>query len=149
MAKTINKDVDIFTTLKAAQKSFDKTQAPVALLKSYNGDYFVDRKGTGKESAIVAWPKLYTLLDEKQLKSHITYKGKTNSYDIIVEIIAESDKQMKLFVEEAIMIIKLNQQTIGFEKEIEVKNIVDKHTYKTHVFEINDEMQYQITCIIN
>ena len=66
MAKTVNPDMDIFDTLAQAQRKFDKEPAPVALIQAREG-FFIDRKGTGPDSAIEAWPKRYTLIDEKKV----------------------------------------------------------------------------------
>lgn len=62
MAKTINKDIDIFTNEKSARNAFNKETKPCHLLlsKRYNS-YFIDRSKT----ALKEWPNLYELIDEK------------------------------------------------------------------------------------
>ncbi len=61
MAKTLNKDIDIFNTLRAAQKAFDASKVPCQLLHSTYNDYFIDRSKT----AIHEWPQLYKLIKDK------------------------------------------------------------------------------------
>jgi hypothetical protein len=60
MAKTINKEIDIFTNYVKAKKAFDNSPVPCDFL-SANGDYFIDRSKT----AIKEWPALYKKIDEK------------------------------------------------------------------------------------
>ncbi len=85
----------------------------------------------------------------KQLKTIITYKGKTNKTYTVVEVIANSKKQMQLYIAEAKKIILLNFKTIGFERPIVVQKNVEGNFSKTHFFEINDEGNYQITMILD
>jgi len=61
MAKTVNSNIDIFTSLKSAERAFIKSDVPCQLLKSTYGAYFLDRSKT----AIVDWPKQYVLISEK------------------------------------------------------------------------------------
>lgn len=60
MAKTINKDIDIYNSLTAAKKAFDKSTVSCDLLKT-STDYYIDRSKT----ALKAWPNLYTLVETK------------------------------------------------------------------------------------
>lgn len=62
--RTANPNVDIFKTLKQAEKVYYKTPAPCALLQSRNS-YFVDRCGVGEGSAIEQWPNHYMLIAKK------------------------------------------------------------------------------------
>lgn len=58
----MNKDIDIFNTLKKAERAFNKSKVPCHLLMETRfNTYFVDRSKT----AIIAWPNLYTLIKEK------------------------------------------------------------------------------------
>ena len=58
--RTINQDMDIFTSLKKAEKAFINSPLPRMLLESKFG-WFLDRS----KQAIVDWPKQYKLLAEK------------------------------------------------------------------------------------
>jgi hypothetical protein len=66
--KTINNNIDIFTTYKAAKKAFNKTDYGHLLeatqpshVRGMTYNWFVDRSKT----AIKHWEKLYKLLEEK------------------------------------------------------------------------------------
>lgn len=64
MAKTMNKDIDIFATLRRAMGAFNRSEVPCQLLRAYMGihkNYYVDKSKT----AIKEWPNLYTLIKEK------------------------------------------------------------------------------------
>lgn len=66
MAKTVNKDIDIFFSLTSAERAFDKSNLSCQLIRTtnktpFNYDYFIDRSKT----AIKEWPNLYTLIKEK------------------------------------------------------------------------------------
>jgi|694.fasta_scaffold155143_2 hypothetical protein len=62
--KTINDQIDIYSTLNKAQTAFNKSKVPCQLLEAKLGkitSYFIDRSKT----AIVDWPNNYTLISEK------------------------------------------------------------------------------------
>lgn len=59
MAKTVNKDIDIFKSLSSAERAFNKETS--ADLLAAAGSYFVDRSKT----ALKEWPKSYTLIKTK------------------------------------------------------------------------------------
>jgi hypothetical protein len=64
MAKTINSQIDIFTSLDKAKKQFDKeTSADLLSARNFGNrlDFYVDRS----KSALKDWPKLYTLIESK------------------------------------------------------------------------------------
>jgi hypothetical protein len=61
MAKTINKDIDIFNSEEAARKAFKKTTSSQLLYAKGYKSWYVDKSKT----ALGEWPTLYTLVDEK------------------------------------------------------------------------------------
>lgn len=61
--KTRNTNVDVYKSLAQAEKAFNKSIVPCAILKAF-GSYYIDR-GTGENSAINAWPKHYVLIKQK------------------------------------------------------------------------------------
>lgn len=61
MAKTSNKDIDIFTSLETANKAFTKTLSGDLLHAESYKAWYIDRSKT----AIKEWSKLYKLLDTK------------------------------------------------------------------------------------
>lgn len=61
MAKTVNKDIEIFTSEAAARKAFNKTTSSQLLYSKSYKSWYVDKSKT----ALGEWPTLYTLLDEK------------------------------------------------------------------------------------
>jgi len=69
--KTTNPDIDIFETLKQAEKVFKETAAPVTLVKGIEG-YFIDRQGIGEHSIIKSWPGVYNLIGTKIIVKKIT-----------------------------------------------------------------------------
>ena len=62
MARTINRQIDIFETLKSAQSAFDKCKVPCMLIEapSYKS-WFVDKS----KQAIIDWPDKYVKINEK------------------------------------------------------------------------------------
>jgi hypothetical protein len=60
MAKTINSQIDIFSTFKQAEAAFNKSKVPCMLLEARTG-WFIDRS----KEAILDWPKNYKLIAEK------------------------------------------------------------------------------------
>lgn len=60
MAKTINKDIDIFGSILTAIKAFEESKVPCHLLKAEDS-WYIDRS----KNAIKEWPNLYTLVKEK------------------------------------------------------------------------------------
>ncbi len=61
MAKTINKDIDIFDSATPAFKAFNKTTSGDLLYSVSYKSWFVDRSKTAHKE----WPKLYTRLKSK------------------------------------------------------------------------------------
>ena len=60
--KTINKDIQYFTTETSARKYFNKIEESCQLLtsKTYGG-FYVDIS----KKAIIDWPRNYTIISEK------------------------------------------------------------------------------------
>lgn len=63
MAKTINKDINIYKSETVARQAFNNSKVPCQLLKStfLGTDYFIDRSKT----AVKEWPNHYRVLAEK------------------------------------------------------------------------------------
>ena len=62
--KTINENIQIFTSLSKAQNYFKKCSCPCHLLEAFSlgrATWFVDKSKT----AIIDWPTHYMLLNEK------------------------------------------------------------------------------------
>jgi hypothetical protein len=63
MAKTINKDIDLFGTLSQAERAFNKTVSGDLLSAKFGKQvyYYIDRSKTAK----IDWPLNYTLVKTK------------------------------------------------------------------------------------
>lgn len=68
--KTVNPDIEMFSTLEKALKAFNKAPKGSALLQS-GVTYFVDKAHETERSALLNWPTKYKLLKEKLLGSGV------------------------------------------------------------------------------
>jgi hypothetical protein len=71
MAKTINKDIDIYADKTGGYAAITRSLVDCELLTTKDGDYFIDRSFTAREE----WPHLYDLVADRRNGKISFYQG--------------------------------------------------------------------------